>query len=50
MPKFILEVNQMPNKLNPKTVSLSLAAVSVILSLVCAILLALAPDATLQVF
>ena len=38
----------MAEKLNPKTVSLSLAGVSVILSLLCAILIAVAPEATIK--
>ncbi len=40
----------MANKLNPKLVSFSLAAVSAILSLLCALLLAIAPQATLGFF
>ena len=40
----------MAEKLNPKTVSLSLAGVSVILSLLCAILIAVAPEATIKFF
>ena len=37
-------------ELNPKVISLSLAGVSTILSLVCALLLAIAPKATLGFF
>jgi hypothetical protein len=40
----------MVNKLNPKVVSLSLVAVSAILSLTCALLLALVPEASLKFF
>lgn len=40
----------MAEKLNPKVVSFSLASASGILSVVCAILLALAPEATLKFF
>ncbi len=40
----------MANKLNPKLVSFSLAAVSAILSLACALLLAIAPQATFGFF
>jgi len=40
----------MSNKLNPKIVSLSLASVSVILSILCALLVALAPKTTLIFF
>lgn len=37
-------------KLNPKVVSFSLASASGILSLLCALLLAIAPDASLKFF
>ncbi len=40
----------MADKLNPKVVSLSLVAVSITLSLVCALLIALAPDTSLKFF
>jgi len=40
----------MTNKLSPKLVSFSLVIVSVVLSLVCAFLIALAPEATLNFF
>lgn len=40
----------MANKLDPRVVSLSLAAVSVVLSLACALILALAPDIGLGFF
>ncbi len=40
----------MAGKLNPKVVALSLVAVSVILSLLCALLIAIAPEATLKFF
>ena len=40
----------MANKLNPKVVSFSLVIVSAILSLVCALLLVLAPEASLNFF
>ncbi|MBI4015017.1 MAG: hypothetical protein HY365_03630 [Candidatus Aenigmarchaeota archaeon] len=39
-----------PNKLNPKVVSFSLVAVTMALSLACAVLLALAPKAALGFF
>ncbi len=38
----------MAEKLNPKVVSLSLASISVVLSLLCAFLIAVAPEATLK--
>ena len=38
------------DKLNPKVVSFSLAAVSAIISLLCALLLVLAPQMTLKFF
>ncbi len=40
----------MAGKLNPKVVALSLVGVSVILSLLCALLIAIAPAATLNFF
>lgn len=40
----------MANKLNPRVVSFSLVIVSAILSLVCALLLAVAPEAGLKFF
>ena len=40
----------MVEKLNAKVVSLSLATVSAILSLLCAFLIALAPEATVKFF
>ena len=40
----------MAEKLNPKVVSLSLAGVSGILSIMCAVLIAIAPQATLNFF
>ena len=40
----------MAEKLNPKVVSLSLAGVSAILSLLCALLIAVAPKTTLKFF
>lgn len=40
----------MTNKLNPKVVSFSLVVVSAILSLICALLIALAPKVTLKFF
>ena len=40
----------MANRLDPKVVSFSLVSVSVILSLACALLLALAPEASLKFF
>ncbi|MEK6917067.1 MAG: DUF5676 family membrane protein [Nanoarchaeota archaeon] len=40
----------MANKLNPKVVSFSLVVVSAILSLVCALLLALSPETSLKFF
>ncbi|MBI3190936.1 hypothetical protein HYZ41_04515 [archaeon] len=40
----------MANKLNPKVVAFSLAVVSAILSLVCALLLVLAPEVSLRFF
>ncbi len=40
----------MANRLNPKLVSLSLAIVSVTLSILCAVLIALAPEAALNFF
>lgn len=40
----------MANELNPKVLSFSLASASGILSLLCALLLAIAPEATLKFF
>ena len=40
----------MSDKLNPKMVSLSLVSISVVVSLVCALLIALFPEATLKFF
>ncbi|HLC86852.1 MAG TPA: DUF5676 family membrane protein [Candidatus Nanoarchaeia archaeon] len=40
----------MANKLSPKLVSFSLVAVSVIISLLCALLIAFAPEASLRFF
>lgn len=40
----------MPTQLSPKIVALSLAIVSAILSIACALLLKLAPEATVSVF
>lgn len=40
----------MTDKLNPKKVSLSLALVTGILSIICALLIAIAPEATLKLF
>lgn len=40
----------MANELNPKVLSLSLASASGVLSLLCAALLAIAPDASLKFF
>ena len=40
----------MAEKLNPKIVSFSLAGVSGILSIICAVLIAIAPQATLNFF
>ena len=40
----------MSDKLNPKVVSLSLVSISVIVSLVCALLIAIFPEATLKFF
>lgn len=40
----------MAGRLNPKIVSLSLVSVSVVLSLLCALLIALAPQATVNFF
>ena len=40
----------MAEKLNPKVVSLSLAGIATILSLLCALLIAVAPEATLKFF
>ncbi len=40
----------MKNKLNPKTVALSLASVAGIISIMCAILIAIAPEATTRLF
>ena len=40
----------MADKLNPKIVSLSLAGVSVIISLLCALLIVIAPEVTLRFF
>jgi len=40
----------MAEKLNPKIVSLSLVGVAVILSLLCALLIAFAPEVTLKFF
>ena len=40
----------MSDKLNPKVVSLSLVSISVVVSLVCAFLIAIIPGATLKFF
>ena len=40
----------MGTKLNPKVVSISLVVVSAILSLICALLLALSPEVSLKFF